>query len=282
MSAITAICALAAERLERTGSWWIDTTELERLIDPVALYRALYELRLVGLDRVDARNCGQLVTLLERMGDRTAEQQLRSCGLFLNHSDRIELMEMFVRSLRVKAASHVTDLDAFRAMLRDARGFDGALALYASTFVGCDLVLLRCAEQFAERRAGSAASRHTAEIHLRELLERKIVVLWELLPALLELLQTVALQSGYLRRGRPAGPQDADSGGERRPGHSADRRAEALRLLGFDRPEPSPAELRRSYRALMRRYHPDVNPDGLELTKKINSAYALLLSSTVG
>jgi curved DNA-binding protein CbpA len=36
--------------------------------------------------------------------------------------------------------------------------------------------------------------------------------------------------------------------------------------------------LRRRYRELMKRYHPDVNPSGLERCKEINAAYAVLMS----
>jgi curved DNA-binding protein CbpA len=37
--------------------------------------------------------------------------------------------------------------------------------------------------------------------------------------------------------------------------------------------------LKAQYKALMKRYHPDVNPRGLRACQRINEAYALLLAS---
>ena len=43
----------------------------------------------------------------------------------------------------------------------------------------------------------------------------------------------------------------------------------------------SAARLRAQYKELMKRYHPDVNPQGLRACQRINEAYSLLLASVV-
>ncbi|TVQ23841.1 MAG: hypothetical protein EA382_09175 [Spirochaetaceae bacterium] len=95
----------------------------------------------------------------------------------------------------------------------------------------------------------------------------------------MEILQTVARHEGYLRARRIDDEQTGtDSNGHSRGESPADRRDAALRVLGIHG-RVDPRSVRDAYRRLMRRYHPDVNPDGLEMAKRINNAYAEVLSS---
>jgi curved DNA-binding protein CbpA len=54
----------------------------------------------------------------------------------------------------------------------------------------------------------------------------------------------------------------------------------ARRVLELDGRPLDVAELKRRYKRLMKRFHPDVNPGGLRRCQEINAAYALLLSAT--
>jgi hypothetical protein len=112
---------------------------------------------------------------------------------------------------------------------------------------------------------------------LKLLVQRHVVEFASLAPALMEILRTVALQEGFLHAGRRA-EASADSDAVYEDEATTGRDA-ARRLLGLNVSQPTKKELQAAYRSLMRKYHPDVNPDGLEMAKKINRAYGLLLSS---
>ena len=276
MSAVAAIAELAIARYDHDGEWWVTTDDLESIVNPVDLYRVAYDARMTDIHLFTSANAGELVTLLERLGQQTgrnelcdAETALRKSGLFLTHEDRIELMRRLVRAIKVRSASAPTDPDAFRTMLRDCRSFDRAVETYIAVFLDLDSVVQSCAREFTEdrppRAGAEAVASAAAEAQLRQLLQRRIVVVAELLPALFELLRTIARQEGYLR----------DFTADEQSVPVADGRKEALRILGLGERHTT-AELRQSYRRLMRRYHPDINPDGLEMAKRINAAYAVL------
>ncbi|HVV86122.1 MAG TPA: DnaJ C-terminal domain-containing protein [Kofleriaceae bacterium] len=55
----------------------------------------------------------------------------------------------------------------------------------------------------------------------------------------------------------------------------ARRRRDYYDVLGVDKGADE-AEIKRAYRELARKYHPDLNPDGAETFKQINEAYAVL------
>jgi len=54
--------------------------------------------------------------------------------------------------------------------------------------------------------------------------------------------------------------------------------------MGFGRSgeEPDADALRARYRQLMMRYHPDVDPSGLERCKDVNAAYSVLIAGAAG
>ena len=54
---------------------------------------------------------------------------------------------------------------------------------------------------------------------------------------------------------------------------------QAMRLFGLFGRALTPELLKKRYRALMKQYHPDLNPGGLERSKQVNTAYTVLLAS---
>ena len=56
------------------------------------------------------------------------------------------------------------------------------------------------------------------------------------------------------------------------------RIAEAKGILGVN-DNTAPDEIKRAYRAACKKYHPDINPAGLELMKLVNLAYQTLMDA---
>jgi hypothetical protein len=277
MGNLEQIIQAIVDRIDASGEWALTVEELEEYVDPVSLYRGVYERGLIGRDRYGPETVGELVGLLERVAGPDAEDRLRARGVFLNHDDRIELTERFVRGLRHLAAVHLPDEHAFRGMVRQTRDYERAAALYQETFLDPAPVVHSCAAAFAESAGGGEARRRTAGRYLRTLLERRVVSLPGLAPALFDYLRTIARHEGVLpplsgREERGAAPEP----------ETRSARDEACRLLGVRRGESDRGEIRKRYRALMRRYHPDVNPEGLDMAKRVNNAYALLMEEAPG
>jgi DnaJ-like protein len=274
MNALNTILAMLSERILKDGSWTLTVDELEDLVDPVTLYRAVYERGLIGRDTYDLSSAGELVNLLERAVQPDAERRMREAGLFLSHDDRIELTSRFVRFVRRAIVLHVPDIEIFRGMVTQFRRYDIAEETYCNTYLGMEPIINACAAEHAEDTENAAVRELTAIWYLRTLVDRQIVVLADLGPALFDLLRTIGRQEGSLP---PIKADDSARAAGVEQTERNERRA-ALAVLEIDSPRPSRSEIQSRYRRLMRRFHPDVNPNGLEMAKKINAAYGLLTS----
>ncbi len=266
-------------RVEADGTWEVSSDELADRFDTVDYYRAVYEAAQVSVDIYTPDNVGELLVLLDHLTGRDYREAFREAGLYLTHEDRIDLTERFTRTVRHKIVLHTPEPETFRAMLREFRRYDRAEFHYLRTFFDTDELVRRCTDEYLESRAAPALEA-TVDAYLRLLLQRHIVDLHTLAPALMEILRTVARHEGALPgadRGDDRGDGEDDAGERRPSAGAADDRSWALRVLGLSARDPSPNEIRDQYRRLMRRYHPDINPDGLEAAKEINEAYGVLI-----
>jgi hypothetical protein len=117
----------------------------------------------------------------------------------------------------------------------------------------------------------------------RHVLERETV-----LAAVCISLFEIAVEVGAVRRPEEEwaekerrGNGERRGAGEQARGRSAapHRRAREVMELEPDDGALSTSYLKAQYKALMKRYHPDVNPRGLRACQRINEAYSLLLAS---
>lgn len=261
-------------RVEADGTWDVTADELADRYDTVDYYRAVYEAAQVSVDAYEPDNVGDLLVLLDHLTGRDYREEFHDAGLFLTHEDRIDLTERFTRTVRHAIVLHTPEPETFRAMLREFRRYDRAEFVYLRTFFDTDELVRRCTREYLDSRSAPTLEA-TVEAYLRLLLQRHIVDLHTLAPALMEILRTVARHEGTL----PGADREEEEADARSAGGAGtdDERSWALRVLGLSSSEPSREEIREQYRRLMRRYHPDINPDGLEAAKEINNAYGVLI-----
>lgn len=268
-SGLEAVIAKISSRVSEDAPWQLKTSELEELVPPVNLYRAAYESGLLDRDAFGPATTGELLSLLEAAGYPDSETRFREAGLFLNHEDRLEVTERLVRRIRTAIVIHVPEPEVFRSMIREFRRYEVAEQVYCETYLPLGHVVEECADESA-RGAAREVHVRTLRWYLQSLVDRRIIAVAELAPALFDLLRTIARQEGALP---PLHETQNTAEPVRVPAEQAARAVLDL-SPGFSR-----RDLRVRYRSLMRRYHPDINPSGLEMSKKINAAYALLLTS---
>jgi hypothetical protein len=282
MTATEALIAELQEQCEYESRWSIRSDKLEEFYDSVELYRSAYQTEQISVNEYGPENAGELVVLVGQITERDYRDEFRDAGLYLTYDDRIELTGRFVRTIKNAVVLHTPEPETFRAMLRDFKRYDESVLIYQQTFFDTDRLASKCATEYAEIRfpdADSAAAQAlvvTVSVYLKLLLQRHVVELEALAPALFDILRTVALHEGVLRKGRRA--EEAHARGEGATPGVESERAAALRVLGLSG-EPSKQELQSAYRSLMRSYHPDVNPKGLETAKRINHAYGVLVTT---
>ena len=293
---MTGTDALITELQQRSaidGTWSVSSDELSEIYDPVDFYRASYQVEQLGVDRYGPENAGELAEIVSTVAEHDYRPELREAGLYLTHDDRIELTGRFVRAVQTALVLHTHEPETFRAMLHQFRRYSEAEIVYIDTFLAPERIVTRCTDEYVDVRSpggAEAALRITVETYLKLLLQRHIVEIRRLGESLFGILQTVARAEGYLKQPRGGsdgrwgdGPDRRFRADDRRSWEAGDhsdpsnvRRAQSvldLRALPATR-----GELQKAYRKKMRIYHPDVNPDGLEMAKRINHAYAILLA----
>lgn len=277
MTTTQALIEDLTRRAEADGTWTVTSDELADRYDAVDFYRAVFETAQVSTDTYGPDNAGELLVLLDALTNHDYRNEFRDAGLFLTHEDRIDLIERFVRLVRRAVVIHVPEPETFRAMLREFRRYDRAEFVYLRTYFDPDELVRRCTRDYLDVR-DAPALRATVSSYLRLLLQRHIVDVAELAPALMEILRTVARHEGLLR----GADEDEKRSRERLVASPPDERRVALATLGIRSRNPSRSEIRDHYRTLMRRFHPDLNPEGLERAKEINNAYGLLITDAAG
>lgn len=282
---LDALVQLMTSRIDESGDWRVSSEELIAAlrVDPVPFWRAVHAARdrigfAEAVDGFSQETCGDLVTVLERLHGPGAEQALTRAGLFLPYELGIDLMEELHRRIERFTAAHRIDDDELAAMIGFAGSVTGAIAIYLDEHVDLEALIDECGSSFAAARAMPAAGNRTAARCLRELVRRHMIEKRSLLAGLERRLRLAARRMGY-RDPEPEG-ETAGAAGAAGAGCRVDeaRAAWAARVMGLPDQSLAADALRRRYRELMKRYHPDVNPSGLERCKEINAAYAVLMS----
>lgn len=253
--------------------WCISTDDLiARLgVDPTLFYRLLYELqnRIYFTDAIDGftpDNAGDLVTVLESFFGSTTEETLARAGLFLPHLYRIELMACFFDCVQNFLRSHVVQYEEFESLLERKNRFEAAFDDYLRMHVSIDALIESAFTLFNQTRNLDSFAHHLGITHLKSLFVRHVLTARGVFATLEKMLRR---HFGYQDR-----TQDFDESEE---GDAVDI-ARACQVMGLEGIRYTSRVLKKKYKALMKLYHPDVNPDGLERCKEINTAYAFLLA----
>lgn len=288
---------LAQQR--ESGRWVLSADTVRELlgIDHADFYRRIYEEamrgnRMVDLGMTTARfrqeNAGELVTLLELFEGTTAERELERAGIFFSNETRFEITSRLLRRAGEAASAHTVDRAAFEAMLGRLGSYRRARGRYLDEYFSMADLIADTAREYVE--VAGYPDPEFAAANVRDLLEhyfsRHVLERETVLAAVCIQLFEIALEVGAVRR-----PEDewAREQRERRERERRDRedgtdplrRAREVMELQDAVGPVSTSRLKAQYKALMKRYHPDVNPRGLRACQHINEAYSLLLASAV-
>jgi hypothetical protein len=282
--ALEAVVGLIASRAGASGRWSVQSTEVRDSLGLTQLdyYRALYaaataERSVLDLADITGEFSSEapeiLLAVLEVFCGARAEPRLARAGIFFPHSNRVDILEAFVGTLAEAVAAHALDPEAFGAMLRSFRRFDAARRAYIAEHFPLKSIIEAAAASYCDARDFDIPA--LARVNVSSLIvfffRRHVLEETALFAGVSAGLYRIAVEQGHAR---PAQQLAA--------GEPVDPFEEARRALGVTRLPLSRTVLRDRYRSLMKRYHPDVNPRGLEKAQEINAAYSLLLSTLTG
>ena len=277
-----ALVGRIVNRTDRTGCWSIAVEEVMTLlgVEPVRYWRVAHGLRdrigfFEAVDGFTQDTVGDLVSILEQLVGLEAEEALTRAGIFLPHPLRVELMDELLYRARQFTAAHSIREEEFAAMLRFTGSVSAAIAIYLDEHVTLDAIFDDCAESFRLSQVMAATGRMTAGRYLHSLLSRHILDRNVLFAGLEARLRIAAGLLGYVDPADEARASQTE--GSTRSGYPS-RQFWALQVMGLTRAPITQETLRSRFRELMMRYHPDINPAGLERCKNITAAYSLLSS----
>ena len=276
------VVELIARRIDASGRWRVSASELreELGIDALDYYQSMYEAAtaersVLGIGDITGVFSSEgpqvLLAALEVFCGAAAEARLAKAGIFFPHSSRIDIIETLIEATASATARHTFDPDELSAMLRSLKGFEAARSAYIATHFPRERLIDAAVESYCGGRRFDIPS--LARANVRRLIEfffrRHVLSEAALFAGLSERMYSQAVDEGYVK------PEGSAGGLTREP----DALESARQMLGVAGLPISRGLLRDRYRSLMKRFHPDVNPDGLERAKEINAAYSRLLAA---
>ncbi|NBC28431.1 MAG: DnaJ domain-containing protein [Spirochaetes bacterium] len=289
---LDAVLASIRDQFAERGEWRLSTDTVRALLglDHATFYPKVYAAAqrsggMVELSTVTqtftTENVGELVELLEIFVDRRAEPALTRIGAFLPQELRVELTARLLETARDRAKDHRVDPDEFREMLRARRGYEAARDLYLSHHFSRAGLIAESVERFLRDHSFDVRelAAHAAGRVLERLFRSHIVEIPTLLVGVGVRLFEMALASGYAKRPEDEAAEEASQRGPGDQASSPELRTQACRVLELEPQEANEDAIKRQYKRLMLRFHPDLNPRGLRKAQQLNEAYALLLET---
>ena len=285
----TALADLVDEigRQEKAGSpWRLTPAHLQRILglSPERYYQEIYGAQVAGhplielslaLEPFSQSSAPALVAVLEHLCGAGAESALQRAGVFLSHDEQAEVMAEFLAGAAEEVRRHEFQADQFAAMLRTFGRFPEARRVYLDHFFDLDDLQQRAARRYCAGRRFTLPDLALANARavLRLFFDRHVLRRRSIFGSLHEAFRRAAAEAGF-----------ADAGGDRRRQRA--RREEppaprtavdlARRAMGLGSGPLTARGLKARYKELMKRFHPDVNPRGLQRCQEINAAYATL------
>jgi len=256
------------------GEWKITTNTLLKLlgIDTVDFYRILYTLQYKlnyseALQSFNQDSVGDLVTLLEALTSElnpgAGWDVEKALGAFyLPYRLRVTLTDKFIINVSQIFAVHAIDWEQVELMFRYKGNLWGTYQLYIESFFSFSTIIHSAIADFI--REEPIVLERTAERYLESLFHCHLLS-WEKLfyPLFLVL-------EKHFEQSVPEVDTEED-----------DPLMSAKKIFGITAVHFEIKFLKKRYKDLMKLYHPDLNPHGLEEAKKINNAYTILLAACV-
>jgi len=260
--------------LDTQGSWQISRDDILNLLG--LHIQDVYKLMVSSTDPLvkfsissySQNDAGALISLLECFGYDQAPQSFWRAGLWIPYRIQVELQESLIDEITSVRSQHKIKYDTFLSIFDNVSSFHRSLDVYLEEFFSRD--------EITNRTIGKLLKAHSVKMEdprglllqelSYELFRREIVPYRNLFSDIF-----MKLKAFLISRGRMESP------GKQIP-LLDETQWNARQLFDYSNDQQILLkELKKRYKKLMKQYHPDVNPQGLEFAKNINRAYSFLL-----
>lgn len=273
-------------------AWRLTPTELQRILglSPERYYQEIYGAQVAGhpliglslaLESFSQASASSLVAVLEHLLGAEAASILERAGVYFSHEQQAEIMAEFLTTAAAAVYEHRFQDETFAAMLHTFGSLPEARRVYLDHFFDLNELQRHAAQRYCAARSFTLPDLALANVHevLRFFMARHVLQRDSIFGPLHEVFHHVAVDAGFAaedRERRQRTRREAPAPASR---SIVDHARRALELG----PEPlTTRDLKARYKQLMKRYHPDVNPQGLARCQEINAAYATLAPLVAG
>ncbi len=232
-------------------------------------------------------NPEDLISLLESIYGEEVENAFYKAGVFIPYKNRIEINEVLITIINSILNNHRLIEEDFEAMLYGTETFKEARDIYYDEEFDIDKMIEQTCHQYMdgkEYKLWNLAQNNIIN-YMKSLFIRNIFVKEALFYSLEKKLRDFAVlkdlfkektykQYNYSYQNDNKKHRGYTTGENKSNDIEKDKARRILNIRG----KLNTQILKKRYRELMKIYHPDVNPKGLEKSQQINLAYAILLS----
>ncbi len=231
-------------------------------------------------------NPEDLISLLESIYGNNVESTFYKVGVFIPHKNRIEINDMLINQINFILANHQINKEDFEAMLYETDTFIEARDIYYEEEFNISKIIHDVCDNYMNGKEYVLwnLAKQNIIYYMKSLFDRNIFVKESLFYMLESRLRDFAILKNMLK-----GENNQNNYGsyrykcydnyntkqEKKPKISKREKAKQIFQI---KGEFSAITLKKRYRELMKKYHPDINPNGLEKSQQINLAYTILLS----
>lgn len=241
-------------------------------------------------DMFTNKNPEDLISLLETIYGKHIESRFSKAGIFIPYKTRIELNELLLNNITKAINNHTINTEDFEAMLYGTDSFKKARNIYYDEEFNLNSFIEQASKQFLKNTKYQidVLARKNVNTYLKSLFERNIFTKQIIFYSLEERLREFAKSKRLYKQERTY-ENDTENTSQRKSysnsrnkkhQHNKSDTEKAKQIMGL-KGKPDAKTIKKKYKELMKVYHPDVNPQGLEMSQKINYAYSILLTQNI-
>ena len=234
-------------------------------------YRYVYEKKEFEFDGFSKGNIDLLIELLKDCGINNVTQSFSSAGYYFSDDQLMEFQEYFYSLTLSRLQNHIIDRELLELSLSGCSNAQDGITFYCDSIVDMKELSEFAIRIYLERNGfeNNPFSRELLRSYFKVQFARGIIKRDHILSDLKENLYKKAVIWNFIN------PEMQIPNCE----ISEEMRISLVTLDFAGNRLPDEKSLKVRYRELVKKYHPDINPDGLDMTRKINEAYNTLLKN---
>lgn len=230
-------------------------------------------------------NPEDLITLLETIYGDNIENDFAESGVFIPYSQRIELNSFLLNHISMVISNHTLNEEDLEAMLYGTDSFIEARDIYYEEEFDINKMIKNAGKNYLSSKYYKIPKLGEDNVYkyLYSLFERNIFIKENLFYSLEMRIKDFAVRKNLFKgqfnendykryyktksRNKTSSKTTIEKGAKEK----------AKEIMGI-RGRIDTTTLKKQYKDLMKKYHPDLNPNGLQKSQEINQAYSLLMS----